>query len=133
MLGSLFNEVACFQACNFLKETPTQGFPVDIAIFLRTFFIIKHLQWLFLTVLLQYSKVGCLFFDFAPPRAFDFDQKLTQNIVQVILYYHVTRQFLPCLNWLIMYLWFQNMSWKNSWFHIWFHILMKNLHTALHK
>ena len=36
-------------------------------------------------------------FDFVPPRAFDFDQKLTQNAAQVILYYHVTKQFLPGL------------------------------------
>ena len=34
-----------------------------------------------------------MFLDFAPPRAFDFDQKLTQNVAQIILYYHVTKQF----------------------------------------
>ena len=93
MLGSLFNEVAGFQACNFLKETPTQDFPVDIAIFLRTFFIIKHLQWLFLTVLPQCSKVGCLFFDFAPPRAFDFDQKLTQKIFILMVLFSFCSDF----------------------------------------
>ena len=28
----------------------------------------------------QQIQVGCLFFDFAPPRAFDFDQKFTQEL-----------------------------------------------------
>ena len=42
----------------------------------------------------------CLLFDFAPSHAFKLDQKLTQNIVQIILYYHVTKQFLSCLNYL---------------------------------
>ena len=36
MLGSLFNNVASLQACNFVKkETPTEVFSVDIAKFLR--------------------------------------------------------------------------------------------------
>ena len=47
----------------------------------------------------QQSQQGCLFFDFAPPCAFYFDQKLTQNVAQIILYYHVTRQFfLACFD-----------------------------------
>ena len=28
--------------------------------------------------------MGCLFFDFAPPLAFDFDQKLSRNVAQII-------------------------------------------------
>ena len=32
-----------------------------------------------------------LFYDFVPPRAFDFDQKLSGNVAQIILYYHVTK------------------------------------------
>ena len=28
--------------------------------------------------------MGCLFFDLTPPRAFDFDQKLSRNVVQII-------------------------------------------------
>ena len=48
------------------------------------------------------------------------DQKLTQNVAQIILYYHATEQFLPCLNWLIMDFRFQNMFWKNiSCFRFW--------------
>ena len=27
----------------------------------------------------QESQLGCLFFDFAPPRAFDFDQNFTER------------------------------------------------------
>ena len=61
----------------------------------------------------QESQLRCLFFDFAPPRAFHFDQKLSRNVAQVILYYHVTKQFLPCLNWLVTCFRFQNMFWKN--------------------
>ena len=40
------------------------------------------------------SQLGCLFLDFAPPRAFDFDQKLSRNVSQIIFYYHVTKKFL---------------------------------------
>ena len=46
----------------------------------------------------QQSQLGCLFFDFAPPRAFGFDQKLTQNVAQITLYYHVTKQFLASID-----------------------------------
>ena len=59
------------------------------------------------------GQLGCLFFDFALPRAFGFDQKITQNVAQIILYYHVTKQFLSWLNWLTTCFWFQNMFWKN--------------------
>ena len=65
----------------------------------------------------QQSQLGCLFFDFPPQRAFDFDQKLTQNIVQIIIYYHVRKQF-PCLNWFITCFWF-HMFWKNNYFRFW--------------
>ena len=53
--------------------------------------------------------------DFATPRAFDFDQKLSQNVAQLIFYYHVTKQIPPCLNWLVacFSIWFLNMFWKN--------------------
>ena len=57
-------------------------------------------------------KSACLLFDFAPPRAFDFDQKPSRNIAQIILYHHVTKQFIPCLIWLVLCFWFQNMFWK---------------------
>ena len=53
--------------------------------------------YLFITYL-QQSQSGCLFFDFAHSHAFNFNQKFTQNVAQIILYYHVTKQFLPCLN-----------------------------------
>ena len=34
--------------CNFIKDTPTGLFPVNIAKFLRTAFFIEHLRWLHL-------------------------------------------------------------------------------------
>ena len=38
-------------------------------------------------------------------------RKLSQNVAQIILYYHVTKH--PCLNWLVTLFRFQNMFWKN--------------------
>ena len=71
-------------------------------------------------ITVQWSQLGCLFFDFAPPRAFDFEQELSENVAQIILYYHVTKQFLPCLIWLVTCFWFQNMFWKNiNYFRFW--------------
>ena len=58
----------------------------------------------------------CLSFDFVPARAFDFYQKLMQNFEQIILYYHVTKQFLPCLFQLIPCFQYPNMFFKNSCF-----------------
>ena len=46
----------------------------------------------------QLSQLGCLFFDLVPPRAFDFDKKPSRNVTQIILYYHLIKQFLACLN-----------------------------------
>ena len=46
------------QTCNFFKKTPTKVSPVYIIKFFRTGFFIKHLQWMLLTVLPQYSKVS---------------------------------------------------------------------------
>ena len=66
---------------------------MDIARFLKAAFFIEHLRWLLLIVLPLYSKVtwGVCFF-ISPPCAFDFDQKLTQNVAQIILYYQVTKE-----------------------------------------
>ena len=96
MLGSLFNKVASSDEQLFKKETLTQVFPVYIAKFLRTAFYIACLVAApdSLTTV-QVSQLGCLFFGLAPPCDFDYlDQKLTQNVPQTILYYHVTKQFL---------------------------------------
>ena len=34
------------------------------------------------------------------------------KVAQIILYYHVTKKFLPCLNWLVTWFRLQNMFWK---------------------
>ena len=61
-----------------------------------------------------------MFFDFVLPHALNFDQKLTWNNSQIILEYHTAKQFLPCLNWLVICFWFQNKFWKNiSCFRFW--------------
>ena len=69
--------------------------------------------------ILQQSQLGWLFFDFALPCAFDFNQKLAENFTQIIFYYRVTKQIL-CLNWLTTCFRFYNMFWKNiTWFRFW--------------
>ena len=54
-----------------------------------------------------------MFFVFAPLRGFEFDQTLTQNVSQIILFYHVTKQLRSYLNWFITCFRFQNMLRKN--------------------
>ena len=79
-------------------------------------------------ILSQYG-MECLFFDLVPPRSFDFDQKLTQNVGQIILYYHMIKQFLPCLFWLTMMLSiFEYVLVKQL-----LSILMKNCYKTFHK
>ena len=46
-------------------------------------------------------------------RCSHFWSKLLRNVTQIILYYHLTKQFLSCLNWLVTCFQFQNMFWKN--------------------
>ena len=90
-------------------------FPVDIAIFLRIAFLYNicgGCPWQFYHSTVKSARVP-VFFDFTPPCAFDFDQKLPRNVAQIILHYHVTKQFLPCLSWLVTCSRFQNMFWKN--------------------
>ena len=65
--------------------------------------------------------------DFEHPCVFNFDQKLMQNVAQILLYYHVIKQFLCCLNWLIRCFRFQNVLEK----HLLLLILMKNIHNVL--
>ena len=63
----------------------------------------------------QQSQLACLFFDFAPPPVFDLDQKLIQNVAQIIFYYHTKN-----LNWMKTCFQFQNKFWKNiSCFQFW--------------
>ena len=72
------------------------------------------------------KSAGYLFFDFPHPRAFTFDQKLSRNVAQIILYYHVTKLFLPCLNWLVTCFQFLNMFWKNiNCFRFWWKMYAK--------
>ena len=58
-------------------------------------FLIQHLLWLLLTVLPRQSKAswGACSLILRLPCNFDFDQKLSRNVAQIILYYHVTNQF----------------------------------------
>ena len=74
------------------------------------FYLMQHLRWLLLTVLPRCST----------PCVFDFDRKLSRNVAEIILYYHVTKNSLTCLNWLVTCFWFQNMFWKNiNYFRFW--------------
>ena len=77
MLGSFFNKVASFEACFFLKKkNPTQVFPVDIP----KFYTVKVSWGLFLLI----SRLH---------GAFDFNQKLTQNVAEIVLYYTSQKNF----------------------------------------
>ena len=89
-------------------------FPVDIAKFLRIPFSCNTSGgrfWESYHGTVKSPGVPVLWF--RTSTAFNFDQKLLRNVAQIILYYHVTKQFLPCLNWLATCFWFQNMFWKN--------------------
>ena len=83
-----------------------------------------------LKIAFLYNTSGCCFWQayhgtvksagtpilwFRDSTCFRFWSKLSQNVAQLILYYHVTKQIPPCLNWLItrFWIWFLNMFWKN--------------------
>ena len=77
MFGSLFNKVAGFEACIFFKKkSPTQVLPVDIP----KFYTVRVSWGLFLLI----SRLH---------GAFDFNQKLTQNVAQIVLYYTSQKKF----------------------------------------
>ena len=73
-------------------------FPVDIAKFSGTDFFYRTPSLAASESPTTINQLGCLFFDFTLPRAFDFDQKLAQNVAPINLYCHVTTQSLHCLN-----------------------------------
>ena len=82
--------------------TPAQVFSVDIAKFLRIAILYNtsggcYWQSYHGTV----KSAGAPVLWFYASIWFRFDQKLSRNVVQIILYYHVTKLFLPCLNWLV--------------------------------
>ena len=122
------------RSATLLKRDPKTGVSCEYCKIFENRFFIEHLRWLLLTILPKFSKVrwGCLFFDFAPPRAFNFDQKLKQKVAQIFFYYHMTKQFLCCLNWLITCFWFQNMFWENiSFFWFWWETSTKRCTSNL--
>ena len=81
---------------------------------------------LHLTVLLQYSKVSWVACSLILRLHVLFILIKNFHVAQIILYYHVTKQFLPCLNWLVTCFWFQNMFWKNiNCFRLWWKIYLK--------
>ena len=88
-------------------------FPVDLVKSLGTAFL--YLWWLLLAVLTHYSKVrwGACFLILSLHVLSILIKNLKKNNAQIIIYYHVTKQFLPCLNWLTMCFQFQNMFWTN--------------------
>ena len=91
------------------------GVPCGYCKILKNRFLLQHLRWLLLTVLPRLSKASwsaCSLISHLP-CAFDFDQKLSGNVAQIIFYYHVTNQFLRCLILLVTCFWFQNIFWKN--------------------
>ena len=110
-MESLFNKVEGLKVCNFLKNRLQHRI---LQIF-KNRFLIEQLRWLLLTVLPRYCKfsLGACSLNFTPPRAFNFDQKVSGKVAQIICNYYVTKQFLGCLNCLVTCLRFQNLFWKN--------------------
>ena len=112
MLESPFKKVGGLKARNFVKKRPQhKSFPVNIVKYLRTVF-------------LKNTSGGCFWQSYHStvvsstlPLAFDLDQKLALNVTQIIFYYHMTKQFFICLNWLNMCFQFQNMFWKKQVLH----------------
>ena len=98
-----------FRPVTFLKRDSNTGISCGYSKISKNSFF-HRTRWLL--VLLEYRELGCLFIDFLPPRAFDFDQKLIQNVAQIILYYHVTKHILPCLNRFITFFQFKNIFGK---------------------
>ena len=115
MLGSLFNRVTGLKACNFLKNRlQHQVFPVDIAKFLKIAFLYKTSDGCFWQSYHGTVKsAGFLLLWFRASTCFNFNQKLSRNVAQIILYYHVTKPFLSYLNWLVTCFRFQNLFWEN--------------------
>ena len=106
MLESLFNKAASLKVCNFLKNRLKHRCSLWILQnCLRIAFLCNTSSGCFC----QLYHGGDLFFNFAPSRALDFDQKFSRNATQIILYYYVTKQFLAYLSWMVTCIWFQNM------------------------
>ena len=103
---SLFNKFAGLKVCNVFKSRlKHRCFPVGIAKFYSC-------SYFWLSYHSTVKSPGVPVFWFRATTCFRFWSKLSWNVAQIILYYHVTRQFLPCLNWKITCFRFHNMFWK---------------------
>ena len=86
-------------------------FPVDIANFLGIAFLYNisvGCFWQSYDGTVKSAWVPVLWF-----RASKTWSKTFTFVAQIILYYHVIKQSLLCLNWLVTCFWFQNKFWKN--------------------
>ena len=121
MLGSLFNKVAGLQTCNcFKKRDSNSGVSYGYCEIVNNSFFVENLCWLLLTVLPQYSKVNWSICSFISCLQVLFNLIKILHRKRANLYYHMTKQFLPCFNWFIICFRFQNMFCKNiSCFRFW--------------
>ena len=85
-----------FRHVTFLKRDSNSGVSCGNCGLFKNSFFIENLPWLLLTIPL--SQLGCFLFDFAPACAFELDEKLTQSVAQIILYYYATKKL--CLAWI---------------------------------
>ena len=98
-------------------QTPTEVFPVDIAKFLRIVFLYNTSGgcfWQSYHNTIKSAGVPVLWF--RTSTCFRFWSKtflIKRNVAQIIIYYHVIKQFLACLNWLVTCFRFQDIFWKN--------------------
>ena len=114
------------RSATFLKIDPNTGVSCGYCKIFKESFLIQHLRWLILRVLPRYSKVRrCTCSLISRLHELSIFIKNFHNVAQIILYYHVTKQFLACLNWLVTCFQFQNMFWKNLCFRFWWNTYTK--------
>ena len=92
-------------------------FCVDVAKFLRTAFLLNMPGGCFWQSYGKVSWGACSLI--STLHVLSIIIKNSRNVAQLIFYYHMTKQFLPCLNWLVTCFQLQNMFWKNNCFWFW--------------
>ena len=114
MLGSLFNKVASLKVCSFFKNRlQHRCFLWILQNCLRIAFLYNTSGgcfWHFYHGTVKSAGVPVL--GFRASTCFRFWLKTFTKRWQIIIYYHVTKRFLACLNWFVTWIWFQNMFWK---------------------
>ena len=107
MLGSLFNKVLSLKIFNFLKNRlQHRCFLWILQTFLRKAFLYNASSGCFWQS--YHDKVKSA----GVPVLWFRTSTWSRKVAQIILYHHMTKLFLACLNWLTIYFWYKNVFWK---------------------